>query len=216
MQIGFFVQETDEASKVHRQVAKYMIASARKVMPDVPIIQFTDDKSPEIEGIDSIVRIGGDLPMAVRRMTHHANCIGDWLFCDTDVIFQKDVRDVFEEEFDVAFTDRVGTYMEHTAYAKQQPYNLGVSFSRNPAFWSEVNRQLLRFPIKYQEWEGDQIVVCGLTENQNTPFDIVILPGKDYNFTPLKQSEDYSHASIVHMKGRRKQWLLNTKMNAAG
>jgi hypothetical protein len=181
-------------------------------MPDVPIIQFTDDKSPRIDGVDEIARIGGDMPMAVRRIKHHSSCLGDWLLCDTDVIFQKDCREVFSEPFDVALTDRVGTYMEGTDYAKVQPYNMGVTFSRNHEFWKEVNNRLTAMPLNYQEWEGDQMVVCAMAENQETPFDIVIIPGKDYNFTPKKESEDYSHASIVHMKGRRKQWLLNTKM----
>lgn len=214
MKIGFYVVETTPESRIHFEVAKYMIASARKVMPDVPIVQFTDENSPEIAGVNAVVRLG-DMPMAVRRIAHHASCHGDWLFCDSDVIFQKDCRDVFDEPFDVALTDRIGTYMEGTDYAREQPYNMGVTFSRSPEFWTEVGGRLTTLPDNYQEWEGDQIVVCDMAENQTTPFDIVIIKGKDYNFTPLKESEDYSHAAIVHMKGRRKQWLLNTKTNAA-
>lgn len=192
-----------------------MIASARKVMPDVPIFQFTDYHSPIVDGVDMHVRIGGNLPMAVRRVEHHASCHGDWCFVDSDVIFQKDVRDVFEEPFDVALTDRVGTYMEGTDYAKSQPYNMGVTFSRNPDFWKEVGGRLMSLPENYQEWEGDQIVVCDMAENQETPFDIVIIPGKTYNFTPKYEHEDYSHASIVHFKGKRKGWLLDKEKKIA-
>jgi hypothetical protein len=205
VKIGFFVSCPEES--VHWQIAKSMIASAKEVMPDVPIVQLTDDKTPELEGVSAVARIPGKMPMAIRRMKHHASCIGDWVFVDTDVIFQKDVSDVFEESFDVALTDRVGTYMHGTEYAKQQPYNMGVTFSRNTDFWKLVLDKLLEFPDKYQEWEGDQMVVCALAENQKTPFDIVIIPGKTYNFTPKTKEEDCSHAAIVHYKGEKKSWI---------
>ena len=204
MKLGFFLQGDN---KVYYDLASKMIASARKFMPDVPIFHFTDYRSNIADGVDMHVRIGGDLPMAMRRMEHHAGCYGDWLFVDPDVIFQKDVRDVFDEDFDVALTDRIGTYMENTEYAKQQPYNMGVTFSRNPLFWAEVKRRLGKYPEKYQQWEGDQIVVCEMAADQKTPFDIVIIPGKTYNFTPEKQDEDLSHAAIIHYKGARKAWI---------
>ena len=208
MKIGFFVQKTTPESLIHFEIAKYMIASARKVMPDVPIVQFTDYDSPIVEGVDMHIRIGGDLPMAVRRIEHHASCIGDWLFCDSDVIFQKDCRDVFDEPFDVALTDRVGTYMEGTEYAKQQPYNMGVTFSRNPEFWKMVGGRLMALPEQYQEWAGDQIIVCDLAEEQTTPFDIVVLSGANYNYPPKTvNDEGIKSASIIHLKGERKKFI---------
>lgn len=207
MRVGFFYQETTPQSRIHLEIAKPMLASIRKVMPDVQVIQFTDATSEILEGVDGFIRIGGNLPMAIRRLTHHANCHGDWLFCDTDVIFQSDIRDVFDEEFDIALTDRVGTYMEKTEYAKFQPFNMGITFSRNPKFWELAIEKLKGFPSQYQQWEGDQMVVCGLADNQKTPFDIVILPGRIYNFTPKTEHEDVSHAAIVHYKGAKKSWI---------
>lgn len=207
MRIGFFYQKTTPESVIHLEVAKPMLASIRKVMPDVKVTQFTDETSEALEGVDDVVRIGGDMPMAMRRMTHHSQVDGDWCFCDTDVIFRKDVREVFEEPFDVAITDRVKTYMDGGQYAKAQPYNIGVTFSRNPKFWKLVLQSLKNFPKMFQEWEGDQMVVNGLALTPQTPFDIVVLPGYVYNFTPKHKTTNLDHASIVHLKGGRKDWI---------
>lgn len=88
-----------------------------------------------------------------------------------------------------------------------QPYNIGVIFSRSGEFWQEVIKKMLNYPIVFQEWGADQMVPCGMIDNPNTPFDIVVLPGRIYNCTPKTQYEDYSHAAVVHMKGDKKQWV---------
>ena len=207
MNIGFFFKKTTEDSIIHLEFAKHMLASVRQVMPNVPVTQFTDLTSPILDGVDSFVRLPEDMPMALMRMTHHASCLGDWLFCDPDIIFKNDIQDVFDEPFDVALTDREGTYMEHTDYAEEQPYNTGVVFSRNPDFFKEVIRQLKQYPNKLQEWEGDQRVICNMAMDQETPFDIIVIPGLTHNFTPETQHEDVSHASILHYKGARKAWI---------
>lgn len=200
MQIGFFVQ----GQGAHWDIAKYLIASARKVMPKVPIVQLTDGDTPAHEGISRIVRETREMPMAVRRMTLHASLPGDWLFVDTDVVIQKDVSHVFEDDgFDIALTDRRGSIWENTPYGRAMPYNMGVTFSRTPAFWEDVCERLKTLPAPFQEWEGDQRVVCLLAED----WVCKILPGHVYNFTPAKQTDDRSHAAIVHYKGSRKEWI---------
>jgi hypothetical protein len=85
---------------------------------------------------------------------------GEWLFVDTDCVIRKDVSDVFEDDFEVALTDRKGSMWEKTPYGMVMPYNMGVTFSRSPEFWEKVKKYLLTMPQKYQEWEGDQRVVC--------------------------------------------------------
>ncbi len=197
MQIGFFVQGKAE----HWGIARSLIASAKRVMPDVEVWQLTDGETPEVPGIDGCLRVGGVMPMAVRRMTAHSMLHGEWLFVDTDVVIQKDVRDVFQSAFLVAVTDRVGSLWEHSM--KHQPYNMGVTFSRSPKFWGEVREKLLQLDPKLQEWGGDQVVVCALAG----PKYLKVLPGHIYNFTPGTREEDRSHAAIVHYKGPRKAWI---------
>lgn len=188
---------------VHWDIAKHLIASAQKVMPEVPIFQLTDASTPCHDGATAI-RCGGLMPMAVRRMTLHAGRSGDWLFVDTDIVFQKDVRHVFEDDFEIAVADRVGSAWEHTPYGQAMPFNMGVTFSRSAEFWERAREALLMLPAKFQEWEGDQRVVC---EMQRLGWiKTKILPGHVYNFTPMTQDEDVSHAAILHLKGKRKHF----------
>ena len=208
MKVGCFWQFVNEASMAHLEFARLMLKSARAVMPDVEVWQLTDGDSPELEGVDGVHRIDLPVPMAVRRMLHNANLEGDWLFIDPDIIIQKDVRHVFDEPFDVALTDRIGTITYEAEYAKAMPYNLGVSFSRSPKFWQRVLRHLGTLPAKLQHWEGDQLVVCAmLRQNLADDFKVKILPGLTYNFPP-KFAGDGKDAALVHYKGPRKSYLM--------
>jgi lipopolysaccharide biosynthesis glycosyltransferase len=122
---------------------------------------------------------------------------------DTDVVFQRDVTHVFDEEFDIAVTDRVGSAWEHSPDVKHMPYNMGVTFSRNKDFWKRAGKILKTLPEQLQEWAGDQLVVCELQKQ----YDTKVLPGLIYNFTPWKREDDTSRAAIVHYKGSRKAWI---------
>ncbi len=171
-------------------------------MPGVKVFHLTNGDCPEAPGVDGVYRQSG-LPMAVCRMTHHASIEGDWLFVDTDVVIQQDVRSVFDEPFDIAVTDRKGTVWDNTWYSDLMPFNMGVTFSRSRAFWQAVLKELLASPEKFQKWEGDQLAVGKLWRDWNTK----ILPGLVYNFTPEKREDDRSQAAIVHYKGNKKAWI---------
>jgi hypothetical protein len=199
MRVGFFVQGVGP----HLDIGKYLVASCKRVMPDVQVFQLTDEKTPVLDGAECI-RIDGVMPMAVRRMTHHSRLEGEWLFVDTDCVIRKDVRPVFEEDFEIAVTDRKGSMWEKTPYGMVMPYNMGVTFSRSPSFWGEALKYLKTLPEKFQEWEGDQRVVC---EMVRAGFPVKVLPGKVYNYTPEVRGDKALQASILHMKGPRKSWI---------
>lgn len=202
MNIGFFC-----TAKSHLGMAKLMMESARDVMPHAKVHHLTDEHCPPLEGVDSTRVFHGEMPMAVRRMLHHASCQGEWLFVDSDVIFQRDVSDVFKEPFDIALTDREGTITNEAKFAEVMPYNIGVVFSRSPAFWMKVVDYLQTLPSKQQEWMGDQIVVNAMVKKGDHGFNIKFIPGATYNYPPKSATDDLSGASIVHYKGNRKQWI---------
>lgn len=203
MRIGFFVQLNDPESAVHIELAELMMRSARLVMPDVPIVQLTDDYTPRVIGVDDCIRLPGDMPMAVRRMSLQA-MDGDWLFVDPDVMFRRDVRDVFNKDFDVAITDRAEiTPDRESDYSRLMPHNTGVVFSKSRHFWERVKAKLVTMEQKYQEWTGDQLVICGMAKDKG----VIVLPGKVYNFPPEGGDTDVSGAAIVHYKGNRKHMM---------
>ena len=200
MKIGFFAQDEGE----HLYIGRNLIRSVRENMPGTEVYQLTDEHTPVLDGAIP-VRLKGDMPMAVRRMSHHAMLEGEWLFVDTDCVILKDVSDVFDDPaFDIAVTDRKGSMWEKTAYGMVMPYNMGVTFSRSPAFWAEVRLRLLELPAAYQRWEGDQRVVCDMIRKG---FPAKVLPGKVYNYTPEKRGDPLDHAAIAHFKGPRKHWI---------
>lgn len=204
MKIGFFA-----LNEPHLSMAKHLIASVRKTMPDVEVWHLTDAICPHLPEADNCKRVGFEMPMAIRRMTLQSQCDGDWLFVDSDVVFRKDVRDVFRQSFDVALTDRTGTDMIGTQYAAAMPYNLGVTFSRSPLFWAAARTLLYTAPADLQQWEGDQRVICEMmTFPHRFGFDIKVLPGGTYNYPPLSRDDPKAaQASILHYKGARKAQL---------
>lgn len=199
MRVGFFVQGVGQ----HWDIAKHLIESSKRVMPDVEVYQLTDGVTPSLDGCE-VIRIYEAMPMAVRRLTHHASLYGDWALLDTDCIVRKDLRHVFEDEFEVALTDRKGSMWEKSPYGMVMPYNMGVTFSRSPAFWGKAVEGLKQLPLKFQEWEGDQRVVC---EMVRLGYPVKVLPGRIYNYTPETRGDTADHAAILHLKGPRKTWI---------
>ncbi len=193
-------------SEPYVSMGKYLLDGVRDTMQDVEVWQMGYEKSPRLDGIDGFIVADDKLPMERSRALAQASCEGDWLLVDSDVVIQKDVRGVFNEPFDVAFTDREGTITTESSYAAVMPYNTGVVFSRSPAFWKYVDHVLQQLPARFQEWEGTQRIVAQMMKEE-MPFNIGILPGKLFNYPPKSADEDLSHAFITHFKGARKQWI---------
>lgn len=206
MKIGFYCQ-----AESYLGMAALMLESVRRSMPGVEVHHLTDDQCTALPGVDGVRRMTSTahVPMAIQRMTHHSACEGEWLFIDADVIVRKDVRGIFDTHFDVALTDRAGTITNEAKYAAVMPHNIGVVFSRSPAFWREVIKQLQKLPEKFQEWEGDQRVINEMVRAGGAGFNIATLPGLIYNYPPRAADDPrIAEAAIVHYKGNRKMYLL--------
>lgn len=200
--------------------------SAKAFMPMVKVVQFTDQESAPIKGVDKVRRKASE-PMAMLRMRHHASVNGDWLFVDTDVVFQRTVRKVFDEAtWDIGITTRDWDHLKAaTGFSQQMPFNTGVVFSRNHHFWREVYRRLRLLPKADREWMGDQQVIGELVADnlEMRWFQIRYFNGATYNYPPTipqkkTSKEQFQQAAIVHYKGpTRKPMMLakHTKDDAA-
>jgi len=197
MLIGFFAQ----GEGPHLAIAKHLIDSAKQVMPKVDVWHLTDGKTP---AMGRCIRIVEPMPMGIRRLEHYARLTGDWCFVDSDVVFRKDVRDVFDKPFDVALASREGTIWADGEYARVNPYNFGVVFSRCPRFWQTVIKGVESLPGGMHDWGGEQFVTCELAKRRD--FKVEILPSS-YNFTPAKREDSLEHVHIAHYKGPRKAWI---------
>lgn len=214
MKIGVFHVDTKTLdSECGYLCAKHMVRSVREHMDGVPVIHFTDDRSRPIEGVDAVER-RSKAPMAQLRMQHHAGVRGDWLFVDTDVLFQQDVRSVFRKDFEIAVADRDWTHLKPAAgFTEEMPFNMGVVFSRCPLFWFEIEARLATLPKPERRWMGDQQVFCDVIGEGK--YHVATISGSRYNFPPSLDDTDTAsqaleqQAAIIHFKGpRRKPMML--------
>lgn len=205
MMVGFY--HAGE-SPVYVQLAARLIASVRRAMPGVRLTHLTDPSSTAIAGTDAVVRLA-EGPVALACLDAYAACLGDWLFVDTDVVVQRDVRAVFDFQFDVAVADRAGTLLPKevgTKFMARNPYNKGAVFSRSPAFWRDAAADLRTRSATRQAWMGDQEAMNAVIAAGR--YQVRVLPSA-YNYPPQAQHEDVADKAILHFKGpHRKVWAL--------
>lgn len=207
MKIGFF--HVDRGDTPHRQLADLLIRSARAHMPSVEIVHLTDDVTLQMRGTDDVRRQPAG-PIALGCLEAYTNAgAGDWLFVDTDVLIQRDVRWIFDDgDFEIAVAERAGTLLDKevgTKFMAAMPYNKGAVFSRAPVFWSTAAAFLRTQPEKRQHWIGDQAAMCGVIATG--AFRVRVLPNR-YNYPPKSADESVIDKAILHFKGARKAWML--------
>lgn len=215
MTVGFYLVDTHSLDSAMGVVcADALIRSVRASMPGVRVVQFTDHETAAVRGVDDVHRLAAE-PMARLRMRHQAAVQGEWLFVDTDVLIQRDVRHVFDQPFDVALTTRNWPHLKPAVgFSGRMPFNVGVVFSRCPAFWAEVYRRLGQRAADEQEWMGDQQTICDLVAAAPT-YAIAFLKGSRYNLPPAVENDRdglsarmEAKASILHFKGAGRKALL--------
>lgn len=216
VKIGFYhVDRHNDESEQGYACARLMVKSAKKLMPSVPIVHFTDETSKSVKGVDVTKRKPAE-PMALLRMRHHAGCKDRWVFVDTDVIFQQPVTAVFAAyDFEIAVTTRNWPHVKAAeGFSERMPYNMGVVFSRNAHFWAECYTRLRDLEPDEQDWMGDQVVFNDVIAEGR--YLIRRISGATYNFPPdipgkeTPYADLLKQASILHYKGPERKRLLLT------
>jgi hypothetical protein len=206
VRVGFYLTQGDK-SEIYYRLAKIMMRSVRKAMPGVEMVQFTDMSSEAIDGADDVSRHPSS-PLPLARSNHYASVEGEWLFIDTDVVVQADVRDVFDNTFDIAIADRnwYPSARVSKSFEGTMKYNVGVVFSRQPAFWKDVHTLVATGGLYNDPWFGDQKAVSDIIATGK--YRVEALPGMLYNYPPSGADDPALGAKIVHCKGNRKEWML--------
>lgn len=216
MTLGFLFVDTGFESKTGRLFAQALIHSVRAAMPGMPVVQFTDEHTTPCVGVDDVRRLPRE-PMALMRFRHQASVSGAWLFLDTDVLVQRDVRKVFDKPFDIAVTTRNWPHLRPAeGFTQRMPFNAGVVFSRSQAFWAEAYDRLKRDVEQDKAFMGHQQVICDMVDSGR--WVVAKLKGSRYNFPPyvdrMGNHKDHpsesmeANANIVHYKGLRRKSLL--------
>lgn len=194
------------AGEIPASIAGVMIDSCRRVMPGVPIYQLTDLKTQALPNAIPVRKNFQDIGELI--LNHFLDLEGEVLKLDYDMIVQRDVSEVFRLPFDFALTRRPLNDLTISSNIRvRNPYNHGVMFLRN-------SKEFFRLALKEYMDSGRHwmnIPVALDTAAAMTTLKWVELPGERYNYTPKLRDEDVSHCSIVHYKGARKWWMVETE-----
>ena len=188
-----------------RHLAKVMVHSIREHHKDAVIYQISNLTTPEVGGVDSVIRIPITEGMMTFRMASYEYLPKEVIYFDTDVVIQSNLEHVFDDDFDVAFTKRNSPIKtKEEDLTEDMPYNGGVVFSRNKDFWRDCHEVCKSLPLRRQNWFGDQISMAIVARSGK--YSVIELP-VEYNFSPKNFTEDVSSMKIVHYKGERKVWM---------
>jgi lipopolysaccharide biosynthesis glycosyltransferase len=183
-----------------------MVESVLATHKGANIIQLTDESTPIIKGVSSVVRKPYNGQIMLFRMQHLADLRGEWITIDTDMIVKKDLSHVFDKDFDVALTRRYGVILDAngTDIVKEMPYNCGLMFSRNHEFWKDCLKLMNVMTDDLKQWWGDQVAVKAMADS----YDVLELDCAEYNYTP-KNADERKDVYVYHFKGQRKAWMMN-------
>lgn len=207
----FFI---DLGDPLYRMQLDMQIASAKRVMPDIEVVVLTDLKSDVSpyktfrENVDKS-HFTRDF-LKLQSIFLKSTAFKPTLFTGTDSLFQKDIRPVFDQSFDMAVTWR--------RIPEDMPINTGTVFIKNK------NAADLILEIYYKaygidNWFTDQIAYYEIIGKRNSPpylqtifykdYKILFLSARIYNFAPKKNqlpARDEA-AAILHFKGPRKYFM---------
>ena len=177
------------------------VVTVRHYHPDAELIHMTDMDTPQLKGTDAVWRhqCGKGLPGIIVCFTEHVASMSPepTIILDADILVAAPLYKAFNHKFDVAFTLRHGPRNE------REPYNTGVVFCRNPAFYA-ANRQRMEATPRFKEWSGVQ--ECTAREAESGKWRILELPGNTWNYSPAEHHTT-TDARVLHYKGARKKFM---------
>jgi len=152
-----------------------LVRSLREHNPDMRIVQCADRVSPQVSGVDDVLRIDADAGnLMTFRLQAFAGLAGNepTLFLDTDMVCARPIDPAAElDDCDVAVclreynnampldTRAMGinlTEYEGRTLGDVYPYLACAVIAKDAAFWTACLEDLRRLPAKFHKWFGDQ------------------------------------------------------------
>jgi hypothetical protein len=187
-----------------------MTKSVRAHIPDVELIHVTEPGSPKLDCFDSVLYVASNRDYVEQLIRTMTLIDGNVISLDYDILLREDVSDVFDQEFDVAFTKRPD--QDKTIVKQmQESYNMGVIFSKSTEFWEKLLAIYMMQPLR-DGWLGSQNLASQIAVHLSSKYKLIELPGDEYNHPPQSRDEDLTGRKIVHYKGARKEWMLSEEL----
>jgi hypothetical protein len=204
------VSRKPEEKVQERKVAELMIASVRKAMPAVEIVQMTDKDFTEDLPVDRVLRKAFNRPNWVPWMYEFLSEIpGEVLFLDSDIIVQRDLSPMFLTGADVTLTSRGPKTVE----GRQMPFLIGVVASKAPSFWLEAAERVAKMEDQDdRDWWGSQVVLFDMWmdfKHGSLPWKMSAVDADIHNYVPQNENDLPKDKWVLHFKGKkRKAWML--------
>jgi hypothetical protein len=206
---------------------RIMVHSIRQFNPDARITQCTDRATPEVAGVDEVVRLDGDTN---RLMTFRLRSFAGLpvneptLFLDTDMVCTDRIDAAGElREHDVAVCVRefnkdmpldpramnldLREY-EGRTLDEVYPYLACAVIAKSPEFWSLCLDNLMGLPDKFHLWFGDQEAMRNVIATAG--WSVGRLRESLYACLPDAINDPAHRPKLLHFKGpMRKQWMID-------
>lgn len=209
-----YAQTGPRMAALYLTLAEGLVANLKAICPNESVLMLTDEQTPIVKGVNSVLRVERTMPLMTWRLKAHqlAHSMADEiLFVEPDVRLVEDVMHVFQEPFDIAVTTR-----EEKARLQDEdrdtPYTLGMTFSRSDQFWREAKMVCQSLSERDQTWFGDMLAVDVVVKSGK--FDVKPLDGAIYNHVVNDPAETVT-AKALHYKGKRKMFLFPQVEEAA-
>lgn len=188
------------ADVLYARLATMCVESIRHHHPLSHIVHMTDDTTPALPEVDEVWRSTKLYPGEPWYMHEYVSMLASMdktptAIVGSDTLMCKPVDDVWQHEFDMALTWRPN----HPA----MPYNMGITFCRNPAFFGGMLARMDADP-KLCEWMGDQKALA--LEAASGKWKIHELQCTEWNNSDMND-RTIPKARMLHYKGIRKEYM---------
>lgn len=203
-----------KTTALYTALCEGLTKNIRQIVPGEEIMLITDENTPAVSGVNSVLRIERHVPLMTWRLKCHqlAHTRADEIiFVEPDVRFVEDISSAFSGEFDVAVTSREQEVLLDNERLNT-PFTLGMTFSRSPEFWREAKLFCQTLDEKDQNWFGDMLAIAHVIDGGK--FNVKTLDGADYNHVMNDPSKPTT-AKVLHYKGKRKAFLFPQASEAA-
>ena len=171
----------------------------------------TDMETPVLPGcnVHRVPRKDGE-GFIIWRAKAYADFNQPGLYCDTDLIIQRNLDQLWALDFDVMLTRSEHRIIaqDGTCTSDLMPYNGGVAFVKNANYWPHILMKIQDMRIEAHDWWGDQLAMAAIINVYRT----ILLPAGLYNYSPKRDKSDkdvLGSKYILHFKGDRKPMMID-------
>ena len=197
------------------ETPRYLVKSIRLTMGDkIKIVQLTNHKTKDVEGVSSIQRYNLSNQIMVARLEAYSNYIPETentYFCDADSIFINKVSlpnssyKIYlcprEINFNIShtFPEFYEEFVGKTAM-DVMPYLFGMIATKGnqQSFFKSLYKVCLKLPERFHRWYGDQYSLKSLIDNDFHQFEKLRL---DKYLVILKEPLTIKYLEKIHKKG---------------